>query len=237
MSRIGEISLLKFLVIFTICSRYLSHVIIPFERIINESGTEEKDKITELSKYLMKVEISLGTPFQPLKMQVVSRMNYLFTVLEASRTPYFLKFNSSNSSTFYTDGDSVSFDEEDGLEEERRLCYVGITRAKEILYLTNCRSRMLYGKTSENAVSRFIKEIDKDLIDNQNVNDLSLEKPIDKSKMYVEGSNDDISQGDTIEHETLGIGVVVKVDGSLIDVAFKTGIKKLMKNHKSIKKL
>ena len=130
-----------------------------------------------------------------------------------------------------------SFDEEDGLEEERRLCYVGITRAKEILYLTNCRSRMLYGKTSENAVSRFIKEIDKDLIDNQNVNDLSLEKPIDKSKMYVEGSNDDISQGDTIEHETLGIGVVVKVDGSLIDVAFKTGIKKLMKNHKSIKKL
>jgi DNA helicase-2/ATP-dependent DNA helicase PcrA len=55
--------------------------------------------------------------------------------------------------------------------------------------------------------------------------------------MYNEGSNEDIKQGDTIEHETLGLGVVIKVDGSLIDVAFKTGVKKLMKNHKSIKKI
>lgn len=55
--------------------------------------------------------------------------------------------------------------------------------------------------------------------------------------MYVEGKNDDINQGDTVEHESLGLGVVIKVDGSLIDVAFKTGVKKLMKNHKSIKKL
>ena len=132
---------------------------------------------------------------------------------------------------------SNSFMEPDGLEEERRLCYVGITRAKEILYLTNARRRLLYGQTKENPVSRFIKEIDDSLIDNQNVNDTSLEKPIDTKKMYVEGNNDDIKMGDTIEHETLGLGVVVKVDGSLIDVAFKTGIRKLMKNHKSIKKV
>jgi DNA helicase-2/ATP-dependent DNA helicase PcrA len=130
-----------------------------------------------------------------------------------------------------------SFNESEGIEEERRLCYVGITRAKEILYLTNTRSRLLYGKTQENPVSRFVKEIDKDLIENLNINDTSLEKPVDTSKMYVEGNNDDIVQGDTIQHETLGIGVVVKVDGSLIDVAFKTGIRKLMKNHKSIKKI
>ena len=132
---------------------------------------------------------------------------------------------------------SNSFMEEDGLEEERRLCYVGITRAKEILYLTNARRRLLYGQTKENPVSRFVKEIDDSLIENLNVNDTSLEKPVDTSKLYVEGNNDDIKQGDTIEHETLGIGVVVKVDGSLIDVAFKTGIRKLMKNHKSIKKI
>ncbi len=132
---------------------------------------------------------------------------------------------------------SNSFMEPDGLEEERRLCYVGITRAKEILYLTNARRRLLYGQTKENPVSRFVKEIDDSLIDNQNINDTSLEKPVDTSKMYVEGNNDNIKQGDTIEHETLGLGVVVKVDGSLIDVAFKTGIRKLMKNHKSIKKV
>ncbi len=132
---------------------------------------------------------------------------------------------------------SNAFNEEDGVEEERRLCYVGITRAKEILYMTNTKRRLLYGQTKENTVSRFIKEIDESLLDNQNVGDTSLEKPIDSSKMYVEGNNDDISVGDTISHETLGLGVVVKVDGSLIDVAFKSGIKKLMKNHKSIKKV
>ncbi|MBQ7240582.1 MAG: UvrD-helicase domain-containing protein [Bacilli bacterium] len=132
---------------------------------------------------------------------------------------------------------SNAFNEEDGVEEERRLCYVGITRAKEILYMTNTKRRLLYGQTKENTVSRFIKEIDDSLLDNQNVGDTSLEKPIDSSKMYVEGNNDDISIGDTISHETLGLGVVVKVDGSLIDVAFKSGIKKLMKNHKSIKKV
>ena len=132
---------------------------------------------------------------------------------------------------------SNAFNEEDGVEEERRLCYVGITRAKEILYMTNTKRRLLYGQTKENTVSRFIKEIDESLLDNQNVGDTSLEKPIDSSKMYVEGNNDDISVGDTISHETLGLGVVVKVDGSLIDVAFKSGIRKLMKNHKSIKKV
>ena len=132
---------------------------------------------------------------------------------------------------------SMSFDEEDGIEEERRLCYVAITRAKEILYMTNTRSRVLYGKVSSNPPSRFLKEIDDAFIDNQNINDFSLEEKVDTSKMYVAGSNDDLKAGDNIRHETLGTGVVLKVDGSLIEVAFKTGIKKLMKNHKSITKV
>ena len=55
--------------------------------------------------------------------------------------------------------------------------------------------------------------------------------------MYINGGNDDIVMGDKIEHESLGLGVVVRVEGDLIDVAFKTGIKKLMKNHKSIKRI
>lgn len=125
--------------------------------------------------------------------------------------------------------------ESDGLEEERRLCYVGITRAKEKLYLTNAKRRMLYGKDTVNPPSRFIKEIDEDLIERGDI--LKDDEKIEVKSMYVEGSNDDIKIGDKIEHETLGLGVIVKVDGDLIDVAFKTGIKKLMKNHKSIKKI
>lgn len=125
--------------------------------------------------------------------------------------------------------------ESDGLEEERRLCYVGITRAKELLYLTNAKRRMLYGKDTVNPPSRFIKEIDDDLLLRSDT--IKDEKKIEVKEMYVEGKNDDINSGDTVEHETLGLGVVIKVDGSLIDVAFKSGVKKLMKNHKSIKKI
>ncbi len=128
-----------------------------------------------------------------------------------------------------------SVGEEDGLEEERRLCYVGITRAKEILYLTNAKRRMLYGKDTMNPPSRFIDEINKEYVERMDA--IKDEQKIDKSAMYIEGKNDDIKQGDTIEHESYGLGVVIRVDGDIIDVAFKTGVRKLMKNHKSIKKL
>ena len=126
--------------------------------------------------------------------------------------------------------------EDNGLEEERRLCYVGITRAKEILYLTNSKRRMLYGKDTMNPPSRFIDEIKSDYIERIDTIKDEAQK-IASSEMYIEGSNDDLNVGDTINHDTLGIGVVLSVDGSLIEVAFKTGIKKLMKNHKSIKKV
>lgn len=130
---------------------------------------------------------------------------------------------------------SNSLLEENGLEEERRLCYVGITRAKEILYLTNAKRRMLYGRESNNLPSRFIDEIDPKYIERMDT--MKDETQINIDKMYVEGNNDDLKSGDTIEHDTLGLGVIIKVDGDMIDVAFKTGVKKLMKSHKSIRKV
>lgn len=123
---------------------------------------------------------------------------------------------------------------ENNLEEERRLCYVGITRAKERLYLTNAKRRMLYGKENMNIPSRFISEMDEKLI--EKIGPKEENKVIDKKQMYT-NDNNDITEGSIISHEQYGTGVVVKCDGSLISVAFKTGIKKLMKNHKSIKKI
>ena len=125
---------------------------------------------------------------------------------------------------------------EDNLEEERRLCYVGITRAKDILYITNAKRRMLYGKDSMNMPSRFINEIDESLIE-KNESAEREQKIIDKKEMYNNTDNNDIVKGSVINHEQYGIGAVTKVDGSLIEVAFKTGVKKLMKNHKSITKI
>ena len=124
---------------------------------------------------------------------------------------------------------------EDNIEEERRLCYVGITRAKDILYLTNAKRRMLYGKDTENMPSRFISEINENLLDKNET--FKEPKIINKKDMYTEDKNDDIVVGSIISHEQYGTGAVISVDGSLISVAFKSGIKKLMKNHKSIKKL
>lgn len=123
---------------------------------------------------------------------------------------------------------------ENNIEEERRLCYVGITRAKDRLYLTNAKRRMLYGKDTMNLPSRFISEISQNLLDQNEIKE--EKKIINKKELYTE-KNNDITKGSIIEHEQYGIGAVVSDEGSLISVAFKTGVKKLMKNHKSIKKI
>ena len=127
-----------------------------------------------------------------------------------------------------------SCEEDGGIEEERRLCYVAITRAKEKLYLVNALRRMLYGKISVNMPSRFINEIDKDLID------APEKKMINMKFNKKEAFNDDngLKTGDNVIHDIYGPGVVVNVDKSIATIAFKgQGIKKLMKNHKSIKKV
>ncbi len=127
-----------------------------------------------------------------------------------------------------------SFEEEDGLEEERRLCYVGITRAKERLYLLNARSRMLYGHIIRNMPSRFIDEMDEKLIENS----VSENKVIKKEEMY-QTTDVEYHVGDVVMHTMFGKGVVVGVDKSLVTIAFSKqyGIRKLMKNHKSIRKI
>ena len=125
---------------------------------------------------------------------------------------------------------------EDGLEEERRLCYVGITRARDILYLTNAKRRMLYGKDTMNMPSRFIDEIDKRYLEEAS-NGVKVQEKINVKEAYSKSENNEIKVGDIIKHDSLGTGVVVNMNGDLIEVAFKVGVKKLMKNHKSITKL
>ena len=79
---------------------------------------------------------------------------------------------------------SMSLQEENGLEEERRLCYVAITRAKERLYLSNAKRRMLYGKDQVNVPSRFISEIDSSLIDADE--DIEEKSVINKKDMFIQ---------------------------------------------------
>lgn len=124
------------------------------------------------------------------------------------------------------------------LEEERRLCYVAITRAKKKLYLLNARKRMLFGRDQVNPVSRFLSEISAELIQSESKEEKEKELKISKEDMM----NDvpvEYEVGEYVYHDIFGAGRVVELSGSLMNVAFKMphGVKKVMKNHKSIKKI
>ena len=125
------------------------------------------------------------------------------------------------------------------LEEERRLCYVAITRAKDDLHLVNARRRTLFGKEQINPVSRFIGEIPSDLIETNVKDELpKKEEKIQIGEMFRE-EEVDYQVGDYVYHESFGTGRVVEVTNTLVSVAFKLphGVKKLMKNHKKLSKV
>lgn len=125
------------------------------------------------------------------------------------------------------------------LEEERRLCYVAITRARDDLHLVNARRRTLFGKEQVNPVSRFISEINPDLLETNVKDEIpKKEEKIDTKEMFRE-EDVDYKVGDFVYHETFGTGKVVEVTNTLVSVAFKHphGIKKLMKNHKKLSKI
>ena len=124
-----------------------------------------------------------------------------------------------------------SFDSLSDLEEERRLCYVGITRAKEKLYLLNARLRTIFGKTSGTIESRFVREIDEKLIDKLS----TIKEPTEKrliGNMY--NASSEIKTGDNVIHTVFGEGIVVNVSGGIATIAFKNGIgiKSIAANHK-----
>lgn len=125
------------------------------------------------------------------------------------------------------------------VEEERRLCYVAITRAREELYLLNARRRVLFGNDQVNPPSRFIGEIDSKLLEPLNVASESKEEVPFHKEEVLSKEMVDYQVGDYVYHDSFGTGRVVEVSNTLVSVAFKHpfGIKKLMKNHKSLKKV
>ena len=150
---------------------------------------------------------------------------------------------------------------ESDLEEERRLAYVGITRAEEKLYLTNALSRMLYGRTQQNTASRFIGEISDALLESANETVKNSSYPFSSGPVATEkvekprkrpGTIERPAQtgaenvgwkiGDKVEHKAFGLGTVVKVNGSgenaELDVAFSgNGIKRLLAAFAPIRKV
>jgi DNA helicase-2/ATP-dependent DNA helicase PcrA len=127
------------------------------------------------------------------------------------------------------------------MEEERRLCYVGMTRAREELYMIHASSRMLYGGQQHNPPSRFLSEVNGDsIIENsflQNDYGLRSTPSSEYSKttlMQSAASIDEpryipeLNEGDGVRHEVFGMGTVLELDGDVAVVYFKgKGTKKI----------
>jgi len=145
---------------------------------------------------------------------------------------------------------SRSLMEENDMEEERRLMYVGITRAEEELYLTNAQIRTLYGHTNINPASRFIEEIPDEFIDRLNeqkrnvpVRDQHQVRPVYRPAQSTTGGEDiRWRAGDKAIHKKWGVGTVVSVKGEgehmELDIAFPipVGIKRLLAKFAPIEK-
>lgn len=162
-------------------------------------------------------------------------------------------------------GNQSIYSDED-LEEERRLAYVGVTRAKEKLYLINARQRMLYGTTNRNMASRFIREIPMHVTE-----DITMDNNMNRSSGFTSknnaitqnnpkkantenahkfgqvqaqavDSNLDYNVGDTVVHKAFGTGVILSKTAMggdfLLEIAFdKAGTKKLMAKFSKIQKV
>lgn len=144
---------------------------------------------------------------------------------------------------------------QDDIEEERRLCYVGITRAKKELYISHCKERMVFGQTKRPVPSRFVGELDEDVcetIDKTQKVRVSDYKPGSGSSRIISpmagsvhavkpGKAKEFVPGDRVVHGVFGKGSVVKVtpiaNDSMLEVLFDdVGTKKIMANYAPIEK-
>lgn len=151
------------------------------------------------------------------------------------------------------------FDSDEELEEERRLAYVAITRAKKQLFVSSASQRMLFGSTQRNFTSRFIKEIDKSLIEkhdntiientdkppvHQEVKSISLQQQIsrNKKKTASQPSNEEYNIGERVKHNIFGEGTILSIkkmaSDAMLEIAFeKVGTKKIMANFAKLQKI
>ena len=157
-----------------------------------------------------------------------------------------------------------SMESDDDIEEERRLCYVAITRAKEQLYITKTISRTIHGKTMPTTASRFFKEIPVEYLEDKTTLQLKVAKVMQdlgvrnasapKKEVYMtkgfgssvksSGSTDysKFKAGDAVEHRTFGRGEILKAtpcgNDCILEIQFESiGFKRLMAAFAKVKKI
>ncbi|BCX13676.1 MAG: ATP-dependent DNA helicase PcrA [Candidatus Dojkabacteria bacterium] len=122
------------------------------------------------------------------------------------------------------------------LEEERRLAYVAITRAKHKLFFTHAKTRLYFGATQMNPVSRFIMDIDSQLLEKEGS---IIEQNFVEDRSWGEYNQIDIKEGDKVAHEYFGKGEVIYIDNEIVRVDFGAvhGVKDLMVEYARLVKI
>ncbi len=184
---------------------------------------DENSEINTLDEFLS--GISLMSDID--KMDEVEETVSLMTLHSAKGLEFPIVFLTGMEEGLFPVSGALNSNQE--IEEERRLCYVGITRAKEMLWLMHAQIRTIYGRTSYNSISRFIREIKNDLIDKDKNADKKQAKNVFKksspvSKRVYRGittsgnpkpsrntQQKEIKEGSKIQHDKFGSGMVVSV--------------------------
>lgn len=248
------------------------------EEVLNKSGYKEmleRDQTLEARSRLENIEEFMSVPMDyekntPLEEQ--SLINFLtdlslvadideadiengvtlMTMHSAKGLEFPVVFIMGMEESIFPHIRSILSDDDHEMEEERRICYVAITRAEEELYLTHAVSRTLFGKTQSNSASRFLKEIPEDLLnkparkESRYAGASSSQKPVKRGPSRRTTKRSEVASGtwnvgDKVVHKAWGEGMVSNVNeknGTVeLDIIFKSqGPKRLLANFAPIKK-
>ena len=220
---------------------------------------ESKNEDTSLESFLTNVALTSEPSDEEEHADRVS----LMTIHSAKGLEFPVVFLSGMEEKLFPIARAIASMQDTQIEEERRLCYVGITRAKEELFMTMTNKRTLYGRTNHSVASRFIEELPEDRVERLNKvqKEVSYSKAsynmLDKyTKKYMNNANkakmakkanatikektdvvdvDNIKLGCKVHHPKFGIGTVVALKGSDITIAFDNqGIKTINKEYTTI---
>lgn len=259
---VSEVSLHELLELTASKTGYMSALV--------AAGPEEQDRIDnikELSSSIMQYEQESEDPTLSGFLEQISLFSDIDS-LEAEDKTVMMTVHSAKGLEFknvyivgFEDnifpGNQSIYGGPELIEEERRLAYVAITRAKEKLFITNTRSRLLFGSTGRNLPSRFIKEIPDEFVDKKGglapSFTVDFTQQTSKTGFYQPNTSSYVAKrpqaqkdtnsyrvGSRVQHKTFGVGEVLKVsplaDDCLLEIRFENvGTKKLMANFAKLK--
>lgn len=205
-----------------------------FEYLLDDDGLEpEESRLSDLEEFLNHASLEAGEKQAGDSEDCIQMM----TMHSAKGLEFPLVFLAGMEDGLFPH--AMSMEEPGRLEEERRLCYVGITRAMRKLYLTYAESRRIHGNETMNRPSRFISEIPEDVIKEVRMNNtVTLGTPKGRLRDgVVDGT--DLRLGQRVIHDKFGEGVILNYEGngssSRVQVNFSSGSKWLVTAYANLK--